>query len=415
MRRRRCPLITSAAAVALTAVVAPVGPPAFQVGCSTVSRKDAEPGGGRHANAALLDRGALGRWPRKRFTATAGCRRTAQDLQWPLWRSRKQSDSLVALAATPTPSLGKQASWKQGSSVVVYIVLWYFFAVNYNIDFKKALIAFPFPWTHALWQISFGWFIFGPLWLLGVRKVPKLAQREIITLIPAALGNLVLHVGAIIAFFGGAVSFVHIVKASEPVVSSVLNYLCIGEVLPWPVYMSLIPIIGGVSLASAKELSFTWLGFGAAMASNVGAAGRAVYSKKCMGSSLGQNMTPENTFSVLTILGMLMLIPLALLAESPRVAYAAFHQALEKGGKTFLLHMFSSAFCYYMYNELAFLALGKLDPVSHAVVNTMRRVVIIMAAIVVFNTKISLLGGIGSGVAILGTLLYSLAKTKFKK
>merc|ERR1712129_165771 len=137
--------------------------------------------------------------------------------------------------------------------------------------------------------------------------------------------------------------------------------------------------------------------------------------KKCMGSGLGQNMTPANTFSVLTILGMLMLIPVALLAESPQAAYAAFDQALKKGGRTFLLHMLSSAFCYYMYNELAFLALGKLDPVSHAVVNTMRRVVIIMAAIVVFNTKISLLGGIGSGVAILGTLLYSLAKSKFKK
>lgn len=299
MRRRRCPLFTSAAAAALTAVVAFVGPPAFHgVGFSIALHSDAELFCGRHANAALLHRGVLGKWPQTRSTATARCRGNAQALHWPWQRSRRQSCSLAALAATS--SFGEQASWKQGASIAVYIVLWYFFAIGYNIDFKKALIAFPFPWTHALWQISFGWFIFGPLWALGVRKVPKLTRTEIFTLIPAALGNLVLHVGAIIAFFGGAVSFVHIVKASEPVVSSVLNYLCIGEVLPWPVYMSLVPIIGGVSLASAKELSFTWLGFGAAMASNVGAAGRAVCSKKCMGSGLGQNMTPANTFSVLT-------------------------------------------------------------------------------------------------------------------
>lgn len=300
-------------------------------------------------------------------------------------------------------------------SVFVYIVLWYVFAIGYNIDFKKALIAFPYPWTHALCQISFGWLIFGPLWAAGLRKAPRLTRQEIITLLPSAVGNLVLHVGAIIAFFGGAVSFVHIVKASEPVVSSFLNYLCVGEVLPWPVYASLLPIIGGVSLASAKELSFTWLGFGAAMASNIGAAGRAVYSKKIMGMSVGENMDSANTFSVLTIMGMLLLAPISLLVEKPTAAYAAFRSALATGGSTFVLHMFSSGFCYYMYNELAFLALGKLDPVSHAVVNTMRRVVIIVAAIVVFNTKITLLGGVGSAVAVAGTLLYSLAKSKYNK
>ncbi|CAK0807934.1 unnamed protein product, partial [Prorocentrum cordatum] len=244
--------------------------------------------------------------------------------------------------------------------------------------------------------------------------VPEITREEAVKLIPSALGNLVLHVGAIIAFFGGAVSFVHVVKASEPVISALLNYLCIGEVLPWPVYASLAPIIGGVALASAKELSFTWLGFGAAMASNVGAAGRAVWSKMLMGQTIGKNMDSANTFSVLTIMGTVMLIPVYLIVEKPLIAYQAFNAALASGGRSFLVHMFSSGFCYYMYNELAFLALGKLDPISHAVVNTMRRVVIIVAAIVVFNTKITLLGGVGSCIAIAGTLIYSLTKSRFK-
>jgi len=53
-------------------------------------------------------------------------------------------------------------------------------------------------------------------------------------------------------------------------------------------------------------------------------------------------------------------------------------------------------------------------PVTHAVTNTVKRVVIILASILVFRTPITLLGSIGSGLAILGALLYSLAKGKYK-
>jgi len=67
------------------------------------------------------------------------------------------------------------------------------------------------------------------------------------------------------------------------------------------------------------------------------------------------------------------------------------------------------------FDSLLHVIWPRLDPVSHAVVNTMRRVVIIVAAVVAFNTKVTFLGGVGSAVAVAGTLLYSLAKNKFKR
>ena len=45
--------------------------------------------------------------------------------------------------------------------------------------------------------------------------------------------------------------------------------------------------------------------------------------------------------------------------------------------------------------------------------NTIKRVVIIIASVIAFKTPISTLGVIGSTIAIIGTLLYSLAKSKF--
>merc|ERR1712056_171011 len=83
-----------------------------------------------------------------------------------------------------------------------------------------------------------------------------------------------------------------------------------GEVMKWPVYAALLPIIGGVGLASASELSFNWLCFGAAMGSNFGSAARAVYSKKVMsGGNIGKNMDSANVYAVLTIMASISLMP----------------------------------------------------------------------------------------------------------
>jgi len=73
-----------------------------------------------------------------------------------------------------------------------------------------------------------------------------------------------------------------------------------------------------------------------------------------------------------------------------------------------------SGLAFYLYNEASFLALEQLSPVTHSVANTLKRVVIIIASCIVFRTPMSLLGGVGSAVAVLGTLLYSLAKKQYK-
>ena len=98
------------------------------------------------------------------------------------------------------------------------------------------------------------------------------------------------------------------------------------------------------------------------------------------------------------------------------MAMAAWSAALAKGyTNAQLLKLLSvSGFLYYIYNEVAFLALAEVAPVTHAVTNTVKRVVIILASIVVFKTTITPLGALGSGITILGAMLYALAKNKYK-
>jgi solute carrier family 35 protein E1 len=140
-------------------------------------------------------------------------------------------------------------------------------------------------------------------------------------------------------------------------------------------------------------------------------------SKKVLdGKPLGENLTPANTFAVLTILGFLFILPASLLIEGPAKVSTAWAAALARGyTNTQLFQLLSvSGFLYYIYNEVAFLALSEVAPVTHAVANTVKRVVIILASVLVFRNPVSKLGAIGSALAIGGACIYSIAKSKCK-
>ena len=73
----------------------------------------------------------------------------------------------------------------------------------------------------------------------------------------------------------------------EPFFSVMLSWIFLGEQQSVPVLLTLLPIVGGVALASFAEASFNWLGFGTAMASNLTFQSRNVLSKKLMTDSSG--------------------------------------------------------------------------------------------------------------------------------
>lgn len=67
------------------------------------------------------------------------------------------------------------------------------------------------------------------------------------------------HVAATVSMSKVAVSFTHIIKSAEPAFSVMVSRL-LGEEFPAPVYLSLIPIIGGCGLAAVTELNFNMIG-----------------------------------------------------------------------------------------------------------------------------------------------------------
>jgi len=325
-----------------------------------------------------------------------------------------KADADVSLSTRGGMSADLQARLKVG----VYFGLWYALNIGYNIYNKKALNNIPVPWTVATLQMITGVFLFVPLWLLGIRKAPKLSMDDVKKLFPIGFMHTLGHVSGVISLGAGAVSFTHIVKAAEPLFTALFSAVLLGQFFAWQVYTTLIPVIVGVALASLKELSFSWTSFGGAMTSNIACALRGVFAKQSMGSTpVGENMDASNLYSVLTLIACAVLTPVSLAIEGPGLKSAWNTAVTTSGftGKTLALWVFLSGFYYYTYNEVAFLALDSVHPITHAVGNTIKRVVIIITSIVVFKTEMTPLGALGSAIAILGVLAYSLAKNAYDK
>lgn len=68
------------------------------------------------------------------------------------------------------------------------------------------------------------------------------------------------HVAATVSMSKVAVSFTHIIKSGEPAFSVLVSRFILGETFPMPVYLSLVPIIGGCGLAALTELNFNMTG-----------------------------------------------------------------------------------------------------------------------------------------------------------
>ncbi len=294
--------------------------------------------------------------------------------------------------------------------------LWYALNIGYNISNKKLLNLVPnLTYTVAFLQVLIGMIYLLPVWFLGIRSPPNVTMKDLSSLLPVGILHTLTHLGAVVSLSAGAVSFTHIVKAAEPAVSALFAAVFQKSFMALPVYLSLIPVMGGVAIASATELSFTWLSFIAAMISNVASATRGIFGKSALGNiPQEKKLNAANLYGVMNIMAILMCFPVCLLLEGSQI-FPTVQKLFAAGkGNEFIKQTLMSGMFYYLYNEVAFLALDNVAPVTHAIGNTIKRVVIILTSVLVFGTKMTGQGVLGSAVAIGGVLLYSLAKSKYQ-
>lgn len=331
--------------------------------------------------------------------------------------SRGGGASLVATVGARSPMM---ENLFRRAKVGFYFALWYALNIVYNIVNKKVLNVWSAPMTVATLQLGIGAAYAILLWNFGLRSRPTLELSGKQAIRKVGLWHALGQICTVLSLGAGPVSFTHIVKALEPFFSAVVSATYFGKWMKAPVYAALIPVVGGVGYACLKERSFSWLAFVFAMCSNLAFALRAVLSKVAMTvtkeePALGTNLTPTNVFALVTIGAFLLSIPLALLVEG-KILFSSWDQAIQKQQTGQLVQsILLSGLFHYLNNEVMYLALGSVHPVTLAVGNTMKRVFIMVASVMVFHNEITVQAAIGSAIGIGGVLLYSLTKQHYER
>lgn len=310
---------------------------------------------------------------------------------------------------------GSESASKPNKTLKLGVVfgLWYIHNIIFNIYNKKALNIFPYPWLLASFQLFCGSVWMLALWTLKIQPCPKIDKSFIIALLGPALFHTIGHISACVSFSKVAVSFTHVIKSAEPVFSVVFSSF-IGDSYPLKVWLSILPIVFGCSLAAVTEVSFNFQGLWGAMISNVGFVLRNIYSKKSLQSF--KEVNGLNLYGWITILSLVYLFPVAVFVEGSQWV-AGYHKAIATVGNpsTFYIWVMLSGIFYHLYNQASYEALDDISPLSFSVGNTMKRVVVIIATVLVFRNPVRPLNALGSAIAILGTFLYSQATAKKPK
>ncbi|KAK4479343.1 hypothetical protein RD792_014855 [Penstemon davidsonii] len=318
-----------------------------------------------------------------------------------------ENDSVVVRATSESASEEESAKSKDFSKTLVLGML--FGLCSMLILRCQVLKAFHYPMTVTLVQFAVGSVLVILMWTLNLYKRPKITGSQLATILPLAvvhtLGNLFtnMSLGKV------AVSFTHTIKAMEPFFSVLLSAMFLGEFPSIWVVSSLLPIAGGVALASMTEASFNWAGFWSAMASNVTNQSRNVLSKKFMVKK-EESLDNITLFSIITMMSFILMAPAAIFVEGVKFTPSALQAAGVNVNQLYTRSLLA-ALCFHAYQQVSYMILQRVSPVTHSVGNCVKRVVVIVTSVLFFRSPVSPINSLGTGIALAGVFLYSRVKS----
>ncbi|KAK6303530.1 hypothetical protein J4Q44_G00259840 [Coregonus suidteri] len=204
-----------------------------------------------------------------------------------------------------------------------------------------------------------------------------------------------------------AVSFAETVKSSAPIFTVIMSRLILGEYTGMWVNLSLFPVMAGLALCTATEISFNMLGFSAALSTNIMDCLQNVFSKKLLSGDT-YKFSPADLQFYTSAAAVIMLIPAwVFLMDIPVIG---------KSGRSFswspdivLLLLFDGVL-FHLQSVTAYALMGRISPVTFSVASTVKHALSVWLSIILFSNHITVLSAAGTALVFVGVLLYNKAK-----
>ncbi|KAK4889721.1 hypothetical protein LTR27_011522 [Elasticomyces elasticus] len=321
--------------------------------------------------------------------------------------------------------------------LVVLCGVWYATSILTNTSSKAILTALPRPVTLTIVQfmlVSF-WCLFlswlakrnaavrnaMPVLKNGIRRPNKEIIMVTLPLTAFQIGGHILNSDAMSRI---PVSLVHTIKGLSPLMT-VFAYRAFFDIrYSIPTYLSLIPLTLGVIMACATSFRGNLIGllyaFGSAIlfvTQNI--VSKTIFNEAAKAEADGMpaaRRKPDklNLLCYSSAMAFLITCPIWLWSEGFSMAADYFQDgsidlrerpgSLDHG-RLALEFIFNGTF-HFGQSLVAFVLLGMVSPVTYSVASLIKRVVVIMFAIVWFGNPMTTIQGLGFGLTFLGLYLY---------
>lgn len=289
-----------------------------------------------------------------------------------------------------------------------YVSAWY--TINIGIVLLNKVVIndhFSFPVTLTLFHQGFCYLLATLCIHLGMAEVqPLVTRKQLWSVVALSQAFTLSIVTGIWALKYIPVSFDQAIGATTPALTAVLAIIIIGRYERAVTYLTLVPVILGIMIASRGEPGFTMIGFLLSLTATAARGAKSVMQQVLL-SEDGVKLDSLNALRHMCPWAVLVLIPASLWFEGT----VPWQVIAEKGGDIYWAGALSlNILLAFLVNLFNLLVTKHTSALTIQVLGNAKGVVAAVISVMIFKNEVTALGAFGYVVTVFGTGLYTYVK-----